>query len=91
MPEKEVDRREEILSEQLGRYLLEIRHISHGTDAIPHAIKLAMDEYMKERCLEFIQWMLDKGVFATRVVDGEALLYYRGEYITKEQLFETFL
>ena len=81
MPEKEVDRREEVLKQERK----DLQRSDHKS------ILSAMDEYMKERCLEFIQWMLDKGVFATRVVDGQTLLYYRGEYITKEQLFENFL
>lgn len=55
------------------------------------AILNAMDEYKKESCLELIQWMIDKGMFATRVIDGDTLLYYRGEYITKESLFNSFL
>lgn len=51
----------------------------------------AMDEYANELCLDLIQWMIDKGMFATRVIDGDTLLYYRGEYITKESLFNSFL
>lgn len=86
------DRREEILSDQLGRYLLKISHISHGTDAIPHAIKLAMDEYMRETCLELLDyvakrvsnfWIDDNGNSKFRLSGDEEL--------TKEQLLENFL
>lgn len=80
------DRREDIIFEKLQgesdgwetRYSME-------------EVKFAMDEYMKACCLELIQWMLNKGLFASRVVEGQKMLYYRGEYITKETLFENFL
>lgn len=95
MPEKEVDMREGILNKEYREWVDKKGIGSIYPALFPEAYKQAainaMDEYMKERCLEFIQWMLDKGLFATRVVNGETLLYYRGEYITKAQLFENFL
>lgn len=81
------DRREEILKSCIvsgkignGEVICEISEA-----------KNAMDEYGKHLCLELIRWMLNKGLFASRIVDGEKILYYRGEYITPEQLFENFL
>ena len=54
-------------------------------------VKKGMDEYGKHLCLELLHWMLNMGLFASRIVDGQKMLYYRGEYITPEQLFEKFL
>lgn len=84
------DRREEILKQQLGRYLLKIEDISHGTDAIPHALKLAMDEYMRETCLELLEYMAEKKVICHSDEQG-AYFNTRGETLTKEQIFENFL
>lgn len=90
MPDRDIDRRDEILSEQLGRYSLNISHVSHGTDVIPHAIKLAMDEYFTERALELIEYMAIEGVVCCMDSDG-SYFKVRGEVLIKEQLFENFL
>jgi len=80
------DRRKEIVSS------IQTKYFNMGADSISEeGIFEAMDEYMKKSCLELIQWMLNMGLFASRIVDGQKRLYYRGEYITPEQLFENFL
>lgn len=80
------DRRKDVL------YSVINNHPTHGLGDEEEKIAIeAMDEYMKEVCLELIRWLLNHGSFASRFVNGERLLYYRGDYITPEQLFENFL
>lgn len=77
------DRREEIL-ESKRKHLLTI------TDK--DAILDAMDEYMKECCLGLLQYMADKNIklsFAS--TSQEPLFMWKGDLLTKEQVFENFL
>jgi hypothetical protein len=54
--------------------------------------KNAMDEYMKEVCLELLEYMAKNrivcGIYSSP--DGD-LFRHKGRYMTKEQLFEDFL
>lgn len=49
-----------------------------------------VDEYMKATCLELLEYMGNHNV---RCAEGltERKFYYKGEWISKEQLFENFL
>jgi hypothetical protein len=59
------------------------------------AIKNAMDEYMKACCLELLEYMAKNDVKCTwydHEVKGRTYTFsYKGEDISKEQLFENFL
>jgi hypothetical protein len=55
-----------------------------------------MDDYFKERTLELLQWMGENEVDASATCEaakatGEQMFYYRGEWLTKESLFKSFL
>jgi hypothetical protein len=57
------------------------------------AICNAMDEYMKETCLELLDYM-SKNKVKYWFIDAESrqpLYLFKGKYITKEELFENFL
>lgn len=45
--------KDEIIAKELNRYMLEPKHIYHGTNAIPAAIHKAMDEYAKQQAIAF--------------------------------------
>lgn len=88
MPEKEVDRREEIFTNHC-----DIRYDSVG-DSESVLTKLdaffAMDEYFTERAYELLDYMASKGIMCCMDSDGP-YFKVRGEVLTKEQLFENFL
>ena len=50
----------------------------------------AMDEYMKEVCLELLEYMA-KNKVVCGVFSDDRMFNYKGQWITKEQLFENFL
>lgn len=50
----------------------------------------AMDEYMKESCLELLEYVGKKVKWAVES-DGKVLFWNGSDYLTKEQLFENFL
>lgn len=95
-----IDRREEILNSQHQVYVKELGLTAINPKDFPLAYKqaaiYAMDEYFKERALELLQFMGENEVEASCTceaakITGEQLFYYKGEWITKEQLFENFL
>lgn len=101
MPEKEADRREEILKSVFEAYKkahpkdswLSFDEVkSCGTADIVFA---AMDEYMKECCLELLEFMAKNDVTCTwyehEVLGVQYCFVYKGEDVSKEQLFESFL
>lgn len=55
-------------------------------------VHAAMDEYMKEVCLELLEYMAEKGMLCVKV-DGESCFQSKNtfDYLSKEQLFENFL
>jgi hypothetical protein len=81
------DRREEILK------AVENQHPFQGINEEQYSIFFdAMDEYFKERALELLQFMADNHVDVDGPMEGrDDVFYYKGEWLTKEQLFETFL
>lgn len=52
--------------------------------------KNAMDEYMRETCLELLEY-IGRNIKWTVEADGDVLFWDGKEYITKPQLFENFL
>lgn len=94
-----MDRREEILNREHRKFVEDEGLSSIHTKNFPQAYKLqafaAMDEYMKECCLELLEYMaknsvdcLDGGI---NNPDNKKSFYLKGEWITKEQLFENFI
>ena len=71
------DRREEIF-----KY-----HSAIEPDVVS-AAKCAMDEYMKEACLQLLEYVAKN---ISRVDRSGDFIGYRGDVFTKEQLFENFL
>ena len=80
------DRREEIFKEEFG--ILSVK----PTDTLKRVVFSAMDEYMKESCLSLLQYMADNNIklsFAS--TSQEPLFIWKGDLLTKEQVFENFL
>lgn len=53
-------------------------------------ISSAMDEYMKDRCLELLEYMAKRKVICHSDEEG-CYFNCKGETLTKEQIFENFL
>jgi hypothetical protein len=49
-----------------------------------------VDDYMKATCLELLDYMAKNSIECIDSIKGY-IFYYRGQYLTKEQLFENFL
>lgn len=100
MPEKEVDIREDILNKEYREWVAQKGIGSIYPALFPEAYKQAainaMDEYMKERCLDLLEYMAKNNIVCEEFDkdnQGEdfILFKFKGEWITKEQLFENFL
>ncbi len=77
MPDKE-DRRENIYN----------YYSTLDGDAMTVA-KDCMDDYMKECCLELLEYMSKNNVKVS--LNKSDFFYFKGEWITGKQLFENFL
>lgn len=76
------DRREEIIISYVGDDPYVYR---------PGVINI-MDEYMKESCLALLQYMADNSIrLSLASTSQEPLFMWKGELLTKEQVFENFL
>ncbi len=51
----------------------------------------AMDEYMKATCLELLEYMANNEVSCEVNIAKEKRFYFKGQWISKEELFENFL
>ncbi len=89
------DRRVEILNQEHRKFVEEEGLSSIHTNDFPQAYKLqalaAMDEYMKECCLELLEYMAKHEINGYIDKNGISCFWYKREWITKEQLFENFL
>ena len=89
------DRREEILNQEHDRLVDDRGLPKDGGELVfsykPAAIS-AMDEYMKEVCLELLEYMAKSGYLCGEY-KGEFYFQSRSSHepLTKEQLFEDFL
>lgn len=81
------DRREEILEQYNLRPASPYDYDSNVVSF--YQVKNAMDEHFKERALELLEFMFENSVEIGPF--GPQCFYYKGEWITKEQLFKTFL
>ena len=77
------DKREEILKPYV--FKMDEREVVREGDAID-----AMDEYTKQTCLELLEY-ISKNCIIIGTFNDYGSFYYKGEWITKEQLFENFL
>jgi len=88
------DRREEILEQEHNRLTDDRGFPKDGIELVfsykPAAIS-AMDVYATEMCLELLEYMAKNNIHCVYSSKGEAKFDYKGEYLTKEQLFENFL
>lgn len=77
-----MDKREEIL----------LKELRGGELPLPlyQPVYNAMDENGKRLCLELLEYMAKNNI-GSIVSRDVALFHYKGEWITKEQLFENFL
>lgn len=80
------DRRQKIIDELWDRYKYTV-----SDEITDDFIKDAMDVNMRECCLELLQFMIDKQVDINWHINDKRSFLYKGEWITKEQLFEIFL
>jgi hypothetical protein len=53
-------------------------------------VKSAMDEYMRETCLELLEYV-GKNIKWPIEIDGNILFWNGKEYLTAQQIFESFL
>lgn len=80
-----IDRRKQIL------YSIIDNHPTHGLGDEEEKIAIeAMDEYMKEVCLELLEFIGNNNIECEKWADG-ARFWYKNEWLTSEQLFENFL
>ena len=88
-----LDMREEILNKEHDRLVESCgRPRNDGQLVVVYrsAALFAMDEYMKEVCLELLEYMAKNSVECVDSIKGYQF-YYRGQYLSKEELFENFL
>lgn len=100
MPKKEVYRREDILNKEYREWVAKKGIGSIYPALFPEAYKQAainaMDENAKRICLELLEYMAKNDVECEMLGDSATgsvipFFYYKGEFLTKEQLFENFL
>lgn len=77
------DLREKILNETLGDHTISMLSISD--------IYKAMDSYFEARSMELLEYMAKNEVNSEIDLAGLSSFYYKGEWITREQLFQNFL
>jgi len=95
MPHTNEDRREELVAIKFaemtkGGDKIRQMKLNDFKDGTSQYIFDAMDEYMKECCLELLEYMAKNTVYSEIKVDDKNF-YCNGEWLTKEQLFENFL
>ena len=85
-----MDRREEILNKYGQDILGSVEGTETGVSLA--SAKDAMDEYMKECCLGFLKYTLEKMGGHSIDASGKVEIKVRsGEWLTAEQVFENFL
>lgn len=77
------DKKEEIIDAAIKRLIIRT--------STKQVIGDAMDEYMKECCLELLGYMAKNNVQCWVSEDGDEVFEYKEDLLTKEQLFENFL
>lgn len=90
------DKREEILNHEYLEFVKEKGVTSIYPKEFPVAYKdaaiNAMDEYMKECCLDLLSYMAKNNItLSIHSTPNAAVFKHKGALLTKEQLFENFL
>ncbi len=85
MPDKDIDRRKEILQELWPKLYVV------GTGDIEPPVYAAMDEYFTERAYELLEYMAKRNIECRLNKYGEHVFWDGDAGLTKEQLFENFL
>lgn len=86
-----MDRREEILKSETSKCGYAKFELFLAWDGpAERVVKNAMDEYMKECCLELLEYMAKNSVTCL-YYDDNGHFTFNGEVITKQHLFENFL
>lgn len=94
------DQRDEILRQEYFKYYRDSLPSDERTNEVVdlalcvkeeiQAIKNAMDENGRRLCFELLEYMAKNKIRCDEGTAGHVFLY-KGEFITKEQLFENFL
>lgn len=104
MPDKDIDRREDILKKHVSLYFSSHHDRSrwngegerggaewHTDKAIAPDIFNAMDEYFTERALELLEYVVKNTTGHSIDEESNVEFKYKGEWITAKQLFVNFL
>lgn len=60
-------------------------------DVFGDAVYDSMDAYMEQSCLELLEYVAKHNIGYRQSGSQEQAFYYKGEWITREQLFKNFL
>ena len=71
-------------------FIEEIGEMNERDRHVIEVAKLAMDEYFTIRCKEMLQWMVENKVTCHHV-DDDMDFSYKGEWISRDELFDHFL
>ena len=83
MSEKIKDRREEILW---------LQPHPTPTSVTINGAKEAMDQYATEMCLELLEYMSKNYIYCSSIGTNKVpTFYFKGQWLTKNQLFKNFL
>ena len=86
--------KEEILAQQLDRYLLKISHVERGCTPIPVSIYRAMDQYSQQQAIAFAEW-IDGNGFECELHTDENVKFWAvkdgSPYLTTDELYTLFL
>lgn len=83
------DLREKCLKAELGGIAFVV--LSTEYDVAYEKIKIAMDSYFEARSMELLSFQAKHNVECEVTMEGNEVFYYKGELISKEELFKNFL
>lgn len=80
--------KEEIIEKHLGRYLLKLSDITHGTDVVQVCLERSMEEYARQEAIDFSSWNC-KNLWSTY---GDMWIPYQDEDnpISGEELYNLY-
>lgn len=92
MPDKEIDRREQVFKYAYTIHTLDNDFVKGIPDDKYMQIgKMAMDQYFTERALELLDYVVKNTTGHAIDEEGNVEFKYKGEWISAKQLFENFL
>jgi hypothetical protein len=90
-----IDKRKEILNTEYIKFVNDKCISSMYPKSFPEAYKEvainAMDENGKQMCLDLLEYMAKNSVNAYVAKNGISYFMYKGQWLTKEKIFENFL